>query len=496
MRTGKGFFKRLITPRAQVAADVDAELQFHLATQVDELVEAGWTEADATAEVHRRFGDPDKIGVECKTIASQRVDRERRGDVVDAIRSDVIQTLKRLARKPGFSGLVVVILALGIGGTTAMFSVVDGVLLRPLPYPDASSLVIAWETDRASGTTREPASIPDYFDFRERNRTFEELAAFNSQPMTLTRSGESPEQLAVAQVTHTFGPVLGLVPALGRFISPEEDVPGAGQVALLSERLWRSEFGGDEAVIGGVVTLDDTPHTVVGVLAAEVEFPETPDLWIAAQIGPTSGPRSNHRHTVVGRLKDGVSVPMAQAEMDRIAAELEEEYPSDNRARGVNVEPLATVLFGDVRASLLTVLGAVGLLLLIACVNVANLLLARGARRAREVAVRTAIGASATRLSRQFLIEGVILSLAAAVLGTVVAVLATRGLLAGLPDGLPRSGQVSIDGRILAFTAALSAMVGILSGLVPALQARRVDVNTVLTREGGRAGGLSRRARL
>lgn len=485
---------RLVSPGEDVEAEIDEELAFHLETRIDELTSAGWNREEAEAEVLRRFGDPGRIGASCKEIAHQRVGRAKREDVVDALRSDLKQTLRGLARRPWFSAVVVLTLALGVGATTAIFTVVDGILLRPLPYQDADRLVMVWETDRSSGTTREAASVPDYFDFRERQRSFEGLAAYVPGAMTLTEAGQAPEQLSVAQVTHTFGEVLGIGPIRGRFISPDEDTPGAAPVALLSERMWQNRFGADDRIVGRTLELDGASHTVVGVLPASVDFPADPDLWVATRIGPGDGlPRSNHRHVVVGRLADQVSLAQAQSDMDRIAAELEAEYPGANQARGVNVEPLSAYLFGEVRASLLTLLGAVALLLAIACVNVASLLLARGAGRSREVAVRRALGASGRRLTRQFLVEGIVLSVVGAGLGALLAVVGKDVLLAGLPDGLPRTGQVSLDGRVLAFTAAIAMLVGVIFGLVPALQSRRLDANQALTQEGGRAGSLAGR---
>ncbi|NNM31987.1 MAG: ABC transporter permease [Gemmatimonadetes bacterium] len=460
-------------PTAEAEADVDAELEFHIATRIDELVREGWTPPEARAEVLRRFGDPGRISGECKEIAHQRMERQEREAVVDGLKMDLKYAFRGLVRNPWFAAVVVATIGLGVGAATAIFTVVDHVMLRPLPYPDADRLVVVWETDRASGTSREPASVPDYFDLRERQRSFDGLAAYVPGLGTFTEGGESPEQLRVAQVTHTFGRVMGVQPIRGRFFAPEEDLPDAPPVTILSERLWNTRFGSDDAVVGRAIELDGELHTVVGVLPRVVDFPSDPDLWVSTRISPASAlPRSNHRHTVVGRLSQQVTVARAQADMDRIMSELEEEYPGSNGERGANVEPLSDVLFGQVRASLLTLLGAVGLLLLIGCVNVANLLLARAAERGREVGVRTAMGASRGRLTRQFLVEGLVLSLIGTLLGVVVAYVGKDLLLAGLPDGLPRVGQVGIDGRVLGFAALLASVIGVVFGLTPALQAK------------------------
>ena len=487
-----GFLRRLITPKRGAEEEVEAELAFHIRTRIDELTAAGWDEAEAEAEVLRRFGDPRRIGDECKTIAHQRVGRRKREDVVDGMVADLKHTLRGLVRRPFFSAVVIATLALGIGATTAIFSVVDGILLRPLPYQDSDQLVMVWETDRASGTTREPASVPDYFDFRERNRSFSELAAYVPGAMTLTRAGEAPEQLSVAQVTHTLGRVLGITPLRGRFISEEEDAPDAGPVALLAERTWRDRYGADEGILGRTVELDGTAHTVVGILPRVVDFPANPDLWVATRIGPASTlPRTNHRHVVVARLRDDVSIGQAQSDMDRVASELETEYPGANRERGVYLESLRASLFGQVQASLLTLMGAVGLLLAITCVNVANLLLARGARRAKEVAIRSAVGASSRRLTLQFLVEGAVLSAIGGALGILVAVAGKGALLLGLPQGLPRADLVAIDGRILAFVALVATLTAVGFGMIPALQALRGAKGGSLALDSGRSRGLA-----
>ena len=468
----RGGVRRLLRSRAQADADVDAELEFHIATRVDELITEGWTPAEAEAEVLRRFGDPGRISGECKEIAHQRMERQEREAVVDGLKTDLRYAFRGLVRNPWFAVVVIATIGLGVGAATAIFTVVDHVMLRPLPYEDADRLVVVWETDRASGTSREPASVPDYFDLLERQRSFEGLAAYVPGAGTFTRAGESPEQIGTAQVTHTFGRVMGIQPLRGRFFAPDEDVPGAPPTTLLSERFWNTRFGGDDAVLGSGIELDGVAHTVVGVLPREVDFPSDPDVWISTRISPASTlPRSNHRHVVVGRLMADVSRDQAQADMDRVMAELEEEYPGSNGERGANVEPLRDVLFGEVRASLLTLLGAVGLLLLIGCVNAANLLLARGAERGREVGVRTAMGASRGRLTRQFLVEGLMLSFLGTVLGVVIAYVGKDLLLAGLPDGLPRVGQVGLDGRVFGLAAVLASAIGIAFGLTPALQA-------------------------
>ena len=415
--------------------------------------------------------------------------------MLDSLIRDARLAFRSLRRSPGFSLVTVLTLALAIGATTAIFSVVNAVLLTPLPFADPGSLVMVWENDRLTGTERESSSVPDYFDFRQRNRSFADLAAFSPGEMNLSREEGEPVRASAAAVTHNLTALLGVSPQLGRPILAEEDRPGGEAVALLSDGFWSRGFGRDPAVLGRTLRLDDEPYTVVGVLPAGVDFPDRDtDLWLPLKIEPTSAPRSRHWIDVVGRLRPGVTVEAAQSDMTAVAAALEEEY-SENRARGAFVEPLAEVFHGEVRPALLVLFAAVGAVLLIACANVASLLLARGASRVRETAVRAALGARARHLIRRHLAESLILAAAAALFGAPLAAAGTRALLALAPAGVADLGEVGADPRVLAFTLALTASIALFFALVPTLQARRLDLEAAL-RERASTGGKALLRRL
>jgi len=429
---------------------------------------------------------------------------------------DLRLALRVLVKDPAFSLVAVLVLALGIGANTAIFSVVDGVLLRPAPVEDFDRLVMVWETDRASGTTREPASLPDYLDFAATSRRFSQMAAMMAGEVNLAPPDGDPVRLAALRVTYDLLPMLGIAPSAGRAFTDVEDRVGGPDVVLISESLWERVFGRDPGAVGAPLVLDDRSYTVVGVVPDTTDFGVMQilssaayarafadrgervrvDVWVPLKPNPESLPRSTHPIFVVGRLAPGATLASAQEEMAAISADLERTYP-ENDARGVNLERLADVVFGPVRPALYLLIGAVALVLLVATVNVANLLIVRGTRRTTEVAVRQALGAGRGRLARQFLVESLLLILVAAVTGVVLAFGGLRVLVALAPADVPRIGAASVDLRVLAATLAVSAVVGVVFGLIPTLQARGLDVNGALKDEGaGRASAGAGRARL
>jgi putative ABC transport system permease protein len=435
---------------------------------------------------------------------AKRLSLSRVGQWLDQLLQDVRIGARMLRRAPGFTAVAVVTMALGIGANTAIFSVVDGVLLRPAPFRDIDRLAVVWETDRNSGTTREPASVPDFLDFRARSTRFEALAALAGAEVNLAPDGGDPVRLAAMSVTPEFLPMVGIAPVAGRGFTAGEGMRGAPDVAMISESLWSRAFERDPAAVGHTLRLDEKAYTVVGVLPDAADFGALQileaaaysrgfadrdarthvDVWVAMKPDPESYPRDTHPIFMLGRLASGASAAAAQQEAGLIAADLEHAYAS-NAARGVFVEPLGQVVLGPARPALLVLLVAVGLVLLVASVNVANLLLARGAARLREAAIRNALGAGAGRLTRQFLVEGLMLTLAAAAAGVLLAFVGLKGLLTIAPADVPRLSLVTIDARVLGVTLGLSMLVGLAFGLVPMFQARRLDLQTTLKGEGG-----------
>ncbi len=419
---------------------------------------------------------------------------------------DIRDGFRALGKNPGFAAVAILTLALGIGMTTAIFTVVDAVLLRPVPLADMDRLVMVWETDRASGTTHEPASLPDFLDFKERSRRVGEFAAFIAGEANLNPDTGDPSRVATLNITERFLPMLGISPILGRLFTASEDMPGGGSVVLISEALWQRQFQRDSGVIGRSLRINDRPREIVGVVPAAADFgilqvlraadygrgyAQRDARTIVDVFGPLQGdpkrlPRDTHPLFVIGRLAPGASVESGQQELGAIAADLEKTYPGANEARGVFVQHLREIVLGPVQPALVVLLAAVGLVLLIACVNVAHLLLARGVVRVREIAVRRALGAGIGRLARQYIVENTILLLLASALGVFVATVTLRVLLLAAPADIPRLAEVAIDARVLLVVLAIALAVGFVFGLVPVAQTRRIDLQAVLKTAQGR----------
>ncbi|HWQ36040.1 MAG TPA: ABC transporter permease [Blastocatellia bacterium] len=406
---------------------------------------------------------------------------------------DVRYGARMLMKNPGFSLVAIVALALGIGANSAIFSVINAVLLRPLPFAEPERLVSVGNTDLKQGTNEFYLTWPDFADYRAMNQSFQTLAGFDERDVTLTGAGEAA-RLHGAMVTSDLFPMLGVGPQIGRAFTAEEEKPGT-HVVLLSHGLWQRRFNADANVVGRAVGINGRSYTVAGVMPAGFAFPlgaEPVELWINAGVdgeggAPLMKQRGNHYLEVLGRLKPGVTLAQAQAEIGRIAANLGQQYPDTNSAFGGIAVPFYQRVTGDARLALLVLLGAVGCVLLIACANVANLLLARASARRREIAIRAALGAGRGRVVRQLLTESVLLSLCGGVAGMMLALWGTEVLLAMVPKGLPRAAEASLDGRVLGFTLLISLLTGMLFGLAPAWQSLRTDLNDTL-REGGRGG--------
>ena len=412
---------------------------------------------------------------------------------METLIQDVRYGVRVMRKRPWFTAVVVLTLALGIGANTAIFSVVNAVLLRPLPYRNAERLV--WVSGNVrGGTNRASVSPPDYVDYRAQNTVFEEFAASTSVPfpVNLTGAGE-PERLTGSRVTANYFRAFGVEPALGRGFGADEERAGPTPVAVLSDGLWLRRFGGDPSVVGKTLTLDGKAVTVVGIAPPEFQYPAGAELWLPLDFDdPEMKIRAAHFLRPIGLLKNGVTIEQAKAETDLIARRLEEQYPETNERWSLNLVPLEEQVVGGVRTSLWVLLGAVGFVLLIACANVSNLMLARAAARRRELALRTALGASRWRVARQQLVESVLLSLAGGALGLLLAVWGVDVLAALGAGDIPRSREIGVDGRVLAFTAALSVLTGLAFGLLPALRASRPDLNEVLKDAGRGTSGPGR----
>jgi putative ABC transport system permease protein len=400
---------------------------------------------------------------------------------------DLRYAVRSLRKAPAFTLVAVLTLALGIGANSTIFSVVNGVLLQPLPYAQPDRLVIVWGHHTTIG--REVASQPDFLDWRAQNSVFSGMAALAHTSFDLTGVGE-PERLRAALTTADFFPTLGVTPALGRTFTPEEETSAGGHVAILSYGFWQRRFGGQPSVVGRTITLSGLPYTVVGIAPAGFRFERDVDVWAPLDVD-TKRSRRGDFLTVVGRLEPGVTLDRAQTQMSTIASRLAQQYPETNTSWGVELVPLKDQLVGTVRPALLIFMGAVGLVLLIACANVANLMLTRAASREREMAIRATLGAAQSRLVRQMLTESVLVALVGGALGLLFAVWGVAALRGAQSSLIPRLGEVGVDGPVLAFTVVLSALTGVLFGLAPALRVGRGELHGAL-REGARgaSGGM------
>ncbi len=470
--------------------DLERELRSHLELEAEEQREAGLDTEEARYAAQRALGN--------STLVRETVREAWEWRSVERVWQDVRFAVRGMLRKRGVAVTALVMLALGTGANTSIFSVVSAVLLRPLPYKDADRLVMVWGNNRSRGFDTDQVSPLDFADWRSQSHVFEEMASSTDAMYTLTGSGE-PTPIIGYQFSANYFHVLGVRPLLGRTFLPQEEQPGNNRVVVLSYRLWRSHFGGDRGIVGKTIRLDGAPYTVIGVMPKGVEYPQSTELWTPLIIPREAvNDRSYRFLRVIARLKNGVTIQQAQREMNSLAERSAREYPKTNKEEAAtNIISLRQTITGDVRPALLVLLFAVGFVLLIACANVANLLLAEAVGRQKEVAIRAALGASNSRLIRQFLTETAVLGLGGGLIGLLLAVLCTRALVAMFPPtianlSIPRVGEIPIDGWVLAFALALSLLTGIVFGLVPALQAARIETSESLKQsERGMAGGVA-----
>jgi putative ABC transport system permease protein len=412
---------------------------------------------------------------------------------------DLRYGFRMLAKKPAFTAVAVLALALGIGANTAIFSVVNTVLLKPLPFKNPDQLMMVWEENSKLGFPKDTPAPANFVDWKDQNQVFEEMAAIADQTFNLTGVGE-PEKLEGQRVSASFFPMLGVEPALGRSFLAEEDRAEGERVVIISSGLWQRRFGSDPNIVGKQLTLNGQSYTVVGVLQKSFQFPDPEQsareeraVWVPiAFSSEEASNRGGHYLYVYARAKSGVTVKQAQADLSTIAARLQQQYPDTNTSVGAVVTSLHEDIVGNIRPALLIMLGAVGLVLLIACANVANLLLARAAARHKETAIRTALGASRSRLIGQFLTESIMLAGMGGIFGLLLAVIGMKLLVALMPATLTQAKDVSIDGKVLGFTFVVSLLTGVIFGLAPALQASRPDLNESLKEGGKGTAGVAR----
>ena len=414
---------------------------------------------------------------------------------METLLKDISYGIRTLIKSPGFTVVAVLALTLGIGANTAIFSVVNSVLLRPLPYSDPSRLMQLWEASVNRGRKEMPASYPNFADWRDQNHVFEQVVAYTDWSFNLTGSGE-PERIRSAIVSPAFFSILGINPIRGRVFLSGEDEKGKDLVVVISESLWQRRFNSDPNIVGRSLNIDDKSFVVLGVISRGVQAPlmsHEIELWAPVSLASGETNRYGHYLSVIARLKPDTTQQQAQADMDTIAGRLEQQYPESNKGLSVRVVSLGEQIVGNFRTSLLVMFGAVVFVLLIAGANVANMLLARAAARQKEMAIRTALGAGRWRIVRQLLTESMLLSLISGILGWLVAVWGIDLLVTLGPADLPRVKEVNIDLRVLGFTLAVSVLTGVLFGLLPALQASRPNLNERL-KEGGRSAtsGLNR----
>jgi len=474
---------------------LDDELTHHLEGRIEEFRAAGMNPEEARREAVRRFGDVNGIHDECRDIDGEHLQQRRRRETIRSIGRDVSFALRNLQRAPVFSIIAILTLAIGIGGNTAIFSVVNGVLLRPLPYDEPDRLVAVWESAPQMGYPRMPFSAPNFLDYQAQSETLVGMAGLGFDSYDILGIGD-PQRVQGTQTTAELFHLLGVEPMLGRVYTCEEALPGAEPVALLEYGWWRDELGADPEIIGTSIQLNGRPHTIIGVMPEGFQFPPPitflgqmlsiePRIWTPYVIDPETSLRGQHSMFVIGRMADGVTLAQVTEEVRAIAAHLSAEYADLNEGVSALVEPVHRQSVERIRSTLWILLGAVALVLLIVCANVANLLLARAGSRRREIAIRMSVGAGRGRLVRQLLVEALVLAAIGGILGILLAYWGTDVLIRLNPIDLPAMFQPRIDPRVLFFSAAVTLLTGVLFGLTPALQTARSDLN-VLIREGGR----------
>ncbi len=471
-----------------VSRDVDEEMAFHLEMLTEEFLRQGHSPQEARARALAQFGNDKRAKEECIELGSERLRRTRRAEYLDGLRQDLRYALRALRRSPVFTLVAALTLALGIGANTAIFSVVNGVLLQPFPYAEADRIVALWQNDQAAGVERDEVAAANLLDWRERSESFSGMAALEPYGMDYL-APDGPIGLDTWLVSEDFFSVMGVPALYGRTLSAEDYRRMAGAAyeegvpsVVLSHGIWRDQFGEDPEIVGRSITLDGVPANVVGVVPPEFQYPSAGVVWAPVVYGDLApAVRGGNYIQAVGRLRPGVELEQAHAELAAISAQLGREYPETNQHVGITAVSLPEQLVGQVRPALLLLLGAVGLVLLIACPNVANLLLARGARRQREFAVRAAIGAGRRRLFWQTMTESVLLALLGGGAGVLLATWSLGLIVRVAPADLPRLDEVAVDPAVLLFAFVVSLLTTLLFGLIPALNLADTGLSSLLS---------------
>src|SRR5215213_3245559 len=473
---------RSLFRRGQVEAELNEELRYHLERQIEVNTAAGMSAEEARYAALRAMHGLDQRKEECRDM--------RRVRLIEDLWQDFRFSLRSLLKRPGFTAIALLSLGLGIGANTAIFSLVNAVILQPLPYQDPDRLISVYGSRNRS--TRGSVGPTDFLDYRSQNKTFEQFAASASMilPMNLTGSGE-PERLSASAITGNYFDTFGVRPALGRGFSLGNEKTGQDHVTVLSYAFWQTRFGGDPNIVNKTIILDGKAYEVLGVMPAEVVLPQDVQLWVPLNFdeNPEMKMRNARFLLGIGKLKEGVTLAQAEADTDLIAAQLEQQYPDSNTGWSLRLIPLREILVGGSQTMLFILFGAVGFVLLIACANVANLLLVRAAARQKEIAMRTALGASRLRIIRQMITESLLLAIFGGALGALLAVAGVKLLVSLGEYNIPRTANVKIDATVLAFTLFISLVTGLLFGLAPALRAMKENLVDAL--KDGMRGGAS-----
>ncbi|HEY2017501.1 MAG TPA: ABC transporter permease, partial [Bryobacteraceae bacterium] len=468
---------KALLERRRLERDLEDELRFHLETRADRNRESGMNPAAANLGARRQLGNPTLLKETCREMWTFYW--------IETLGQDLRYAARTLRKSPAFTTVAVLTLALGIGANTAIFSVVNAVILRPLPYPEPGRLVELWGNVKRARVERRGTSLPDYADWRDQSRSFEAMALFDDSQVTLTGVDE-PERLTGEFVAHPYFAMLGVRAALGRtFLPAEDEVPLRDRVVILSDVLWKRRFGADPAILSRAVQINGQSFIVIGVMPRWFRgITDTADLWVPLHMAGSArdfAERGSRGPAVLGRLKPGVSLARAQAEMDGICKSLEAAHPDTNEGRGVELSPLAREIFGsDIRTSLVALLVAVGFVLMIACTNVANLLLARSEARQREIAMRIALGAGRVRVLHQLTTESLLLALIGAGAGLLLARWGVRALMAASPITFPSYIQPGLDTEVTIFTLLITGLVGLSLGIAPAWHVRSGNLGDTL----------------